>query len=359
VFNIRLAARGAKLAQSVICLFALLACTAGVAGAVPAFRGAQVHSLWASVSSAERVKELNLLQSAGVNVLRVDVGWASLEHQGKGKYESYYLSKLDELVAGAQARSMKVIATLWWTPPWASAGGNWYEPPTNPADYGDFAKFMVSRYGSELAAVEAWNEPNLSYNLTAYPGQTVAATYATMLKAFYAGAKAGNPGVPVLAPSLAGGHTEFLGELYANGIKGYYDGIAIHPYADGAAPENTSVTNSFLGGIERIHAFQLANGDHTPEWITEFGWPVGTSPGANTEAQQAEYIEKAFALLNALPYVTGATAYQLRDMATDPSNSEDNFGIVRQDFTPRPSYTALTKAMQTDAGILPQLPGDL
>jgi polysaccharide biosynthesis protein PslG len=311
-------------------------------GAGPPFRGAQVHSLWSSVSRAEMTAELNALQGARANVLRVDVGWGSLE-TAKGQYDSTYLGKLDALASEAQARGIKLIATLWWTPSWASVGGSPYDAPANPSDYGDFARFITSRYGTELAAVEAWNEPNWNNNLIA---SNVPLAYTQMVKAFYAGAKQGNPGVAVLAGSLAYADLTFLGELYADGIKGYYDGISLHPYADGAPPEDTAVTHSFLGGIEKMHLFQVANGDSTPEWVTEFGWPVGTSPGANTEAQQAEYIEKAFALVSGLPYVTGATVYQLRDMETNASNAEDNFGLLHQDFTPRPSYAAFTRAMQ-------------
>jgi polysaccharide biosynthesis protein PslG len=331
------------------------------AGRVTAYRGAQIHSLWGTASttpqrapgrkhrrhrgggaaSSQMNHELNALQRAGANVLRVDVGWASLEI-AKRRYEAGYLAKLDALARGAKARGIKLIATLWWTPSWASAGGAWNDAPSNPADYGNFARFITARYGSELAAVEAWNEPNWRNNLIA---PDVPLAYAQMVKAFYTGAKHGNPTVPVLAGAMTYADLGFLGALYHDGIKGYYDGISQHAYADGAAPANTEVTHSFLGGIEKLHLFQLANGDGTPEWVTEFGWPVGTSPGANTEAQQARYIERAFGLMNGLPYVAGATVYQLRDMAVEPANPEDNFGLFHPNLTPRPSYAAFKRAL--------------
>jgi hypothetical protein len=296
------------------------------------------------------VAELDALQSAGVNVARVDVGWSSLE-TGRGQYEPAYLAKLDLLAAEAQARGIKLIATLWRTPAWASPGGSWNEAPTNPADYGNFARFITARYGTELAAVEAWNEPEIHNNLLA---ANLPETYANMVKAFYAGARQGNPAVPVLVGSLAYADLKFLGQLYSYGIKGSYDGISIHPYADGSAPEDTHVTHSFQGGIEKMHQFQLANSDSTPEWVTEFGWPVGTSPGANTEQQQAEYIEKAFRIVATMPYVAAASLYQLRDMATDPTNPEDNFGLLHQDLTPRPAYNAFSRALHSQ--LLPVIP---
>jgi len=338
-----------KLVCALVCAFVLLFVAAVAAEADPQYRGAQVHSLWPTVSSAEMTQELNALQGAGVNVLRVDVGWATMEY-AQGKESPEYLAKLDALAAGAQARGIKLIATLWQTPSWASAGGAWNDAPSDPATYGAFARFITGRYGSELAAVEAWNEPNVDDNLIA---SNLPATYTQMVKSFYTGAKEGDPNVAVLAGALSYADVPFLQSLYANGIKGYYDGISVHPYADGAAPADTAVTHSFLGGIESLHAAQLAAGDNTPEWVTEFGWPTGSSAGANTEQQQAEYTEQAFALIDDLSYVEGATVYELRDMETNASDPEDNFGMLRQNFTPTPAYAALKAAMQVAPGAAP------
>lgn len=332
----------------------MLVCAAGSTAALarPQYRGAQMHCLWSAVSGAEMTQELDALQSAGANVLRVDVGWATLE-TAKGHHDATYLAKLDALVSGAQARGIKVIATLWQTPRWASSAGAWNDPPSNPADYGAFARFITARYGTQLAAVEAWNEPEINNDLIS---ANLPATYTQMVKAFYAGAKEGNPGVDVLAGSFAYADVPFLRALYADGIRGFYDGISVHPYADGANPANTSVTHSFVGGIQTLHTAQLAAGDSTPEWVTEFGWPTGTSNGANSEQQQGEYIEEAFGILDGVPYVKGATVYELRDMGTEPANPEDNFGLLRQNFTPRPAYAAFAAAMHAAPGKIPGTP---
>lgn len=333
-------ARAVSIFLGALALFAVASATAL---ATPAYRGAQIHSLWPSVSSTEMTQELNALQTAGVNVARVDVGWATME-TSPGHEDPTYLGKLDALAAGASARGIKLIATLWQTPSWASSGRAWNDAPSNPASYGSFVQFITGRYDSELAAVEVWNEPEINENLIA---SNLPAAYVGLVKAAFAGARAADPSTPVLAGSMSYADLPFLAELYANGMKGFYDGISLHPYADGAAPANTSVKHSFLGGIEAMHAAQLAAGDNTPEWITEFGWPTGTSRGANTEQQQAEYTEQAFALLNSLPYVAGAIVYELRDMGTNAADPEDNFGMLRQDFSQTPAYAALQRAMHS------------
>jgi hypothetical protein len=297
--------------------------------------------------------DLNALQAAGANIVRAPVEWRAIEWLRAGSYEAAYVERLDLFVNEAAARGIKVLATLATTPPWASAGGAWNDAPANPATLGDFVRWLTSRYGSKLAAVEVWTEPNWRSNLIAPTGQTLAQSYAAMVTQSTRGAREGNPGVAVLAGALAYADTKFLKELWAAGMLGHYDGISVHPYADGARPEDTSVTHSFQRGIEEIHAAQLAAGDPTADWVTEFGWPVGASAGANSEAQQAEYLERAVTrVLAGLPYVAGATAYQLRDGCSNPADPECNFGLLRSDHTPRPAYAALRVALSAVPGTI-------
>jgi hypothetical protein len=333
-----------RLVCALICTVVLLAASAGTALAAPQYVGAQVHSLWSSVSNSERTTELSNLQSAGANTVRVDLAWRTLEWAGKGQYDPTYLSKLDTFMNEASARGVKVIATLACTPPWASSGKAWNDAPSNPADYGDFARYITARYGAKLAAVEAWNEPEINSNLIA---ENLPLTYTAMVKELYRGAREGNSSVAVLAGALSYADTTFMNELYADGIAGHYDGISLHPYADQASPTNTSVTHSFKRGIEEMHSDQVAHGDSTPEWITEFGWFTGSSTGAVTEQQQAQYTGEAFVVLSGFSYVEGATLYQLRDMGTNLSDPEDNFGLLHNDFTARAAYASFRSAMAT------------
>lgn len=323
-------------------MLATMAIAASGAAASPVYRGAQVHSLetWA-VSVDQMNRELDALHSAGANAVRVDVNWSALE-PAQGQYSPSYLARLDAFMAGANQRGLAVIATVACTPAWASAGGQWNDAPSRPSDYGNVAEFLAGRYGTKLAALEAWNEPNVNNNLVA---ADLPAAYTAMVEAFFAGARQGNPQVPVLMGSLSYADLSFLRALYAHGIKGHYDGVSVHPYADGADPADLQVTHSFLGGIESLHRAQALAADNTPVWVTEFGWPTGTSRGANSQRDSAAYVAKAFRLLDSVPYVRGATVYQLRDMATDPSNPEDNFGLLSQNFTPRPAYVAFALAM--------------
>ncbi len=334
------------------------------------FRGVQLHSLWGDSSNADMDRELDMTRDMGANVVRVDVGWQTLEENGKGVFSQWYVDKLDRFMAGASARGLKVIITLGWTPCWASSApdslkqncaSGWWDrgvnlyPPNQASDFGDISRWVTARYGSKLAALELWNEPNLSDFLRA---ADPAAAYAPLVKAGYVGAKQGDASVPVLAGSLARADAPFLTRLYDQGIKGFYDGISIHPYNEQRDPamaiDDKWKQYTFLAGTQLVHETQVAHGDSTPVWATEFGWSTcaGGSTWCVSEAQQAAYTSKAFRLLAGMPYVKAGIVYNLRDKGTDPVAIEPNYGLINRDFTPKPAYAAL-KALFTSPATTP------
>ena len=63
-----------------------------------------------------------------------------------------------------------------------------------------------------------------------------------------------------------------------------------------------------------------------------------------TAAEQARFIKGAFATLEREPNVKAAVVYNLREKGTNP-DFEDNFGLVKRDFTPKPGYNALKASL--------------
>lgn len=319
-----------------------------LAGGEAPYRGVQLHSL-SGDSNVDMDRDLDASRAAGSNVVRADVSWASLEENAKGQFARGYRDRLDRLIDGAKARGMKVIATLWSTPCWASsapetvkqgcAPGWWNRdvgsyPPRNNADYADISRWMTARYGTKLAALELWNEPNHPLGQF-WKATDKAAAYAAMVKAAYPAAKAGNAEVPVLAGALLGSDRTFLTALYAAGMKGFYDGFAVHPYAD----------RGFMQ-LKLFRSAQQAAADSAPVWATEFGWPTGTSSSWHvSETRQASNIKQAFADLHRLSYVRGATLYNLRDTQANLEDPEANFGVLRHHYSPKPSFEALKDAL--------------
>jgi polysaccharide biosynthesis protein PslG len=339
--------------------------TAQASANIP-YRGVQLHSLWPSSSYTDMDRELDMSRDVGSNVVRVDLQWSSLETNGPGQWSSWYLDKLDHFVAGAQARGMKVLPNILGTPCWASSApdtlkqncsGSWWDRgvtqylPTNLSYYGNVVKFVVGRYGTKLAALEIWNEPNGSDHnfLTA---SDYDAAYTQLVKAGYPASKAANPNVPVLAGALSFADRPFLDALYADGIKGYYDGISVHPYNEWRAPgdmwQDQWKKYTLIPGLKWIREGMLAQGDTSPVWITEFGW-TSCNPGAGPwcvgEANQAQYLYDSFPLIDQLGFIQSAIVYNLRNKGTDTNDQESQFGLVRQDFSLKPSYNAVKAAL--------------
>lgn len=336
---------------------ALVAAAPAPAAAAERYIGAQVHPLWSGGGEERMLRELDALARLGVNVARADVGWSSMQGSGPGAWGDWYVQRIDRFVAAAHARGIKVIATLTETPCWASSAppsikqgcdGAWWErgvqdyPPADPFDYARAAKFLTQRYGTRLAALEVWNEPNLSYE---FLGPRKVARYAALVRATYPLAKQGDRRVPVIVGSTAYADAAFLRRLYAAGIAGAHDGISIHPYTDGRGPASEAAPAhlEFGPGIRSVRAAQRTAGQLKPLWLTEYGFSACSWCGSL--AEQARLIGETTRAIPQFAYVRGATLYQLRDTSTAPDSWESNFGLLREDFTRRPAYAAFRSAV--------------
>jgi polysaccharide biosynthesis protein PslG len=323
--------------------------SAGAAGPSASLRGVNLHSLWPGETPFDVRRELDLAASAGSNTVRVDVGWASIEPRARGVRNSWYVRRMDRLFAGAAARGISVIVTLWATPCWASTaprdvlatcnGAGWSPtavayPPAAVGDYARIVRWLESRYGSHMAALEVWNEPNLD-SRRFWRGSP--AQYAALVRAAYPASTAAGRHIPLLAGALEGVDTGYLASLYAAGIKGFYDGIGVHPYGS---------AGSLAGRLGSFRAAELAAGDSAPLWLTEIGWTTAAGPiDAVSEHKQATQVRMAFGVIDRLSYVRAATIYSLRDDGTNRSAHEDNFGLVRRDYSAKPALWALRGAL--------------
>ena len=84
--------------------------------------GTQFHCMWGHYTNAQRTAALDKLDAAGVQWVRIDVGWYGVEDTHKGARNSWYLGNADFCVDEARERGLKVLVTLWATPGWANGG---------------------------------------------------------------------------------------------------------------------------------------------------------------------------------------------------------------------------------------------
>jgi hypothetical protein len=285
-------------------------------------------------------------------VVRVEVPWAILEPHGANLIDPGALAFTDRLIGDAAADGMRVIVFVDSTPCWASSApasllhacmsgksskaNAW--PPTNPADYAAIVRYLAGRYGTRLAAIEVWDEPDQANQLH-FAGPNKPQRYAAILRAAYPAIKQANPNVPVLAGSLVGSNGVFLRALYAAGIKGYYDGLAVHFY---------SLT---LASLRSIHEVQLANGDTKPLWLDEFGWSscwprsrIQQEQACVTPRIQARNIADIFRALAHTSYIAAAVPYKLQDLP------QEEFGVLSSSGTRKPAFAALARVLASPFG---------
>jgi hypothetical protein len=317
----------------------------------PPLGGVNATGLTYGATPARVSQEIAWARSLHAHAIRVEIPWATLE-PSPGKIEPKALAFTDSLVDQAAAAGIKVVALTMWTPCWASSapasllgrcrpdnGGRaqaW--PPANPATYGSFAAFIAARYGSELAAVEIWNEPDQS-NEDYFAGPNKARRYAELLRAAYPAIKSVDPQMTVLAGSLVGTNGAFLRALYAAGIKGYYDGLSVHFYT------------LALGAMRYTHEVQLQNGDHTPLWLNEFGWSscwprqrIQQEQGCVTRQAQATNIANVFRETARTPWIAAEMLYSLQG-----SRSEE-FGVLSETGARKPAFSALRSVFVSPFG---------
>jgi Cellulase (glycosyl hydrolase family 5) len=314
--------------------------------------GINVTSLGAGSTFKEADQAIAVAGELHANIVRSQIPWDVFEPRGPGLINARALAVTDRLVADASAAGIRVVMTVDGTPCWASAApaalarkcshtrqsaaNAW--PPTDPKQYGAFVAYLAGRYGTQLAAIEVWNEPDQS-NEDYLAGPHKAQRYAELLRAAYPAIKQANPQVTVLGGSLVGSNGAFLRALYAAGIKGYYDGLAVHYY------------DLTLGSLRSIHETQRANGDTTPLWLDEFGWPscwphrrLEQEQACVTPQIQAANIVNLVHSLASIPYVAAYAVYKTQDSASEA------FGVLLATGARKLSFAALSQVLASPLG---------
>jgi polysaccharide biosynthesis protein PslG len=299
-------------------------------------------------------REIARARALHAKLVRTEVPWSAIEPRGPNQLEARALAYADRLISDAAASGIRVIALADSTPCWASSApaslsgkcvpgrpskaNAW--PPANPSSYASFVALLAQRYGTRLAAIEIWNEPDQA-NEDYFAGLQKPQRYAQLLRAAYPAIKQANPGIPVIAGSLVGYNGKFLRALYAAGIRGYYDGLAVHFY---------TLT---LASLRQFRSVQLANGDSTPLWLDEFGWSscwpkykIQQEQACVTAAAQAQNIVNVYRSLARTPYIAAQVLYELQGSA------REDFGVLNERGARKRSYNALARVLASPFGVV-------
>src|SRR4051794_15180969 len=138
-------------------------------------RGSNVHLFKDGVTLDDIARELDALQAAGATMVRTAFPWPLLQPQNTPTFDPAAVARVDAFLQLANERGLKVLAIFGSTPCWASSAstsikagctsslGDWAKYPTSSGSaLQAAAREFGTRWGSQLAGVEYWNEPNNS-----------------------------------------------------------------------------------------------------------------------------------------------------------------------------------------------------
>jgi hypothetical protein len=295
----------------------------------------------------------------GAGYARLFVLWSDLQPSGPGQsIAGSRLAEYDAAVGRLRAAQIKPILAVVGAPRWANGSDDRLVPPTDPESYARFAGALARHFRGRVTAYEVWNEED---EPAFWHAPVSAARYAALLRASFAAVRAGDRGAKVLVGPLTGNNYGFLRALYAAGIKGAFDAVAVHTdtacldrgperfYRD---PGGAVARFSFLG-YRSVHRVMARHGDGAkPIWMTELGWSstggapcergrwAGRKPSGVSAAAQAAHLRAAFHCLARDRYVQVAAWFTLQD---DPAQSLDelrHYGLLDAGGAPKPAWSA-------------------
>jgi hypothetical protein len=348
--------------------------------------GAEPYGLVAfsanGVPSERREAAYRSLREAGVDAIRLDIGWTQVEPPG-APLRDFDFKEIDRHVAAIKGAGLKLIGLLAYghpdystlggavqmtpiaggLPPLGTGGAHLF-PPDDPDDFARYATAAADHYGDEVMAWEVWNEENAGVRFWS-PREDPAA-YAELLCRAHDALKKVDPTTPVLFggvffPGAPGGVAvtsgpDFVDAAYRArpGLGGCSDAVAYHPYPyPFTSPEvEVPVRGSVLSAYDQLRVVLERNGDGAkPLWISEVGWPTHDRSYGVPEKKQAQYVGRmqAASFAQGLPVLTWFTYGDFED-ASGGYNQEAWFGFFRPDGSAKPAFRALRTFNEVFAG---------
>lgn len=243
-------------------------------------------------------EDAEYMKAGGIETVRWPLAWNGVQPTARGPFN---WAAFDPVVEVAARHGLKVLPFVYGTPAWVSR-----KYTTLPVSSGrarrawtQFLEACVRRYGpggefwklhalgaapppgseqltpigrpQPIRSWQVWNEANFFY--FAFPASPQ--RYVKLLKISTPAIKRVDPGAKVILSGLFGEPTahgakgmpavKFLEAIYrVPGIKRYFDGVALHPYA--------AFASNLEEQIEALHEVTAENHDRVPLYITEMGW---------------------------------------------------------------------------------------
>lgn len=276
-------------------------------------------------------QELDYLASGGFKWVRMDLFWHTIEKE-RGRYD---FSEYDALVQSMTARGIRIVFIL-------DYGNALYDhgfPPTSPGGQAAFARFAAvaaSRYRDKGIIWDIWNEPNLDHF---WQPEANASDYGRLALRTIAAIRRADPTALIAGPALAGFNWNYWHTLGQMGMFKRVDALTVHAY--GVYEPETLIgpyldLRALINTYSPMHKVPILSGE----------WGFATAEGGMPEVQQAQYLARQW-LFNISHDLNLSIWYDWHDDGTEPQNPEHHFGVVRNDYTAKPSFRAARTLAET------------
>jgi hypothetical protein len=225
----------------------------------------------------------------------------------------------------------------------------------------ELVRTIVARHGRQLRSLQITNEPNLSFMDGSRPyvlEALVAGVLAAHDEADHAGLTldigfGSVPQSPVSLPS-------FWSDLARAGGAAFVDAVAFvgHNFYVDVFEEPVPVelvpgrVEQVLHDLRRRDLPLAGFPSSLPIRVTENGWPTGVNPltgATRSEARQANIIDAIVRAVHGRAKELNVTHYMLfglRDADSAKPDPFHQFGILRDDYTPKPAYATFKKLVR-------------
>jgi hypothetical protein len=295
----------------------------------------------------------------GAGWTRVRFPWADMQPNDSGQWNTSFFT--DEQLNRELAAGREVVGLIVNTPPWALQDGNVPGVPsglTLPDDdpnnlWAAFVRKIVSQYAGRINHWIIWNEPDIWE--PSYPGRTWGGDekdFFQLLRVAYNVIKQTNPNATVHLSAFTYwwdvnyGRTPFFKRLLDEMQKDR--AAAEHNYYFDVASANLYFrTDNIYDLIAWHHQQMREHGFDKPLWLTETNaapstdpaWPVPGAKHAITLDEQAHFIIQSLAMALA-GGANRVAIYKLADVPADRAANPEPFGLVREDGSRRPAFSA-------------------
>lgn len=290
-------------------------------------------------STAEMEAELADYVRLGVDWLRIDLHWDSIQRSAGGRMD---WSLVDKVFNAVDAAGIEIVAVLNNTPDWvgSSLSSGWQQRA-----FGEFAGAAAARYGNIVDYWEILNEPN--------KGGVSPESYSGVLRESWNAIKAvdsndviisgGTAAVPQTGNGMYGA-VDYLQRIYASGGGDYFDAVGYHPYTFPLFPGSSQAWNGWQIMEDGIRDTMIANGDADKKvWMTELGAPTWGQSVTVSQADQARILREAVDLAQDTDWAGPIMWFSYQDSTFEPG-----FGLVGADGAQREAYWAFRELGNAD-----------